>query len=241
VIGDVDLLLWGLGAALVVALLITFATRTAASRRRREHEALVRDAASRMCVQGSSSTLRKLHRDLVALLVRQDAELDRFVCTQDDESVLAAAFALPEAGYARRRGDVAWPVHGRAPRVEDHPDLPRLCAWMRATVTEQIRLAHAVLVHAARFGVPDEVCRRRVLGALTQAADGVRASAEAGPLAALCELTRFDLPVPDDGVPGQANVHDLRRQARALALLVIGHREATALWRVSVAAGEGEA
>lgn len=112
---------------------------------------------------------------------------------------------------------------------------------MRATVSEQIRLAHAVLAHAARFGVPDEVCRRRVLATLRQAADGVRASAEAGPLAALCELTRFDLPVPDDGVPGQANAHDLRRQARALALLAIGHREATALWRVTVAAGEGEA
>jgi hypothetical protein len=49
-------------------------------------------------------------------------------------------------------------------------------------------------------------------------------------LAALRELTRLDLPIPEDHVPGQAAARDLRQQAGALAVLALRHREATALW-----------
>ncbi|GAA0216759.1 hypothetical protein GCM10010492_13260 [Saccharothrix mutabilis subsp. mutabilis] len=241
--------LWALAGALAVALAVTAWTWPVAVRRRRAHAALVRDAVARMCAQGDRPTrLGRLARDVVDVLLRQDegaavlgrtpgADVDRLADRPEDAALLVSAEAVTAPHPLGRRDepvdDSAWRVPGRAPRVADHPEPADLCARARRTAQRRIARARLVLAQADRLGDDAErECRERLRAAFDRAEDQVRAAgAQADALAALRALTRVELPVPEDGVPGQADAPDLRAQVNALARLALRHRAAVAAHR----------
>ncbi|MEJ2855918.1 MULTISPECIES: hypothetical protein [unclassified Saccharothrix] len=244
-----DDVLWVLAAALAVALLVTAGTWPVAARRRREHAALVRDAVARMCAQDRPTRLCRLARDVVDVLVRQDqgaevlgraedADVDRLVNRPGDAELLVSAEAAtaphPLGRKDKRPDDSAWHVADRVPRVADHPEPADLCARVRGTAQRRIARARLVLAQADRLD-EDRECRDRLRIAFEQADEQVRAAgdlADAGDvLAALHALTRVELPVPEDGVPGQADAPALRAQVNALARLALRHRAAVAAHR----------
>ncbi|MFI9814013.1 hypothetical protein [Saccharothrix variisporea] len=241
--------LWALAVALAVALLVTAGTWPIAVRRRREHAALVRDAVARMCAQDRPTRLCRLARDVVEVLVRQDqgaevlgrtpdADVDRLVNRAEDAALLVSAEAVsaphPLGRKQKRPDDSTWQVAGKVPRVADHDELTDLCARMRGTARRRIARARLVLAQAERV-TEDEQCRERLRVAFEHADEQVRAAgdlADAGDvLAALRALTRVELPVPEDGVPGQADTPDLRAQVNALARLALRHLAAVAAHR----------
>jgi hypothetical protein len=208
----------------VVALHVGVGVYFVARRRRREHEELIRDAVARMCAHLTDlpTELRQLHRDVVDILARQDegaraldgaaGQVPVPLTSPDDGAVLAAAATVPLArpsGPVRPRGDVAWLVRDRAPRVEDHPQLSRLFTWMHATTVQQIGMARVVLAQAARVWEVDEKGRLRLLAIFEQAAGKAEESRELAAsglvLAGLRQLTRVDLALAENVVrAGQA-------------------------------------
>ncbi|NUT99101.1 MAG: hypothetical protein HOY78_44570 [Saccharothrix sp.] len=241
-----DNVLWALAVALAAALLVTAGAWPVAARRRRQHAALVRDAVARMCAQDRPTRLCRLARDVVDVLVRQDqgAEaLDRGVNDVEllvngpaDAALLVSAEAVTAPHALGRKqnqpDDSAW--QGRVPRVADHPEVTDLCERMHGTTQSRIARARLVLAQAERLDEEVE-CRDRLRGAFDHADERVRAAGDLADaddvLAALRALTRVELPVPEDGVPGQADTPDLRAQVNALARLALRHRAAVAAHR----------
>ncbi|WP_309111939.1 hypothetical protein [Saccharothrix sp.] len=241
--------LWALAVALAAALVVTAWTWPVGVRRKRRHAALVRDAVARMCAQADRPTrLCRLSRDVVDVLLRQDegaevlgrtpdADVSRLVDRPEDAALLVSAEAVTALHPLGRKeqpvDDRAWQVAGRVPRVADHPEPAELCARVRRTAERRIARARLVLAQADRLGEDDDrECRDRLRVAFDQAEEQVRAAGElTDVLAALRALTRVELPVPEDGVPGQADAPDLRAQTHALARLALRHRAALAAHR----------
>ena len=246
-------LLWALAVALAAALLVTAGAWPVAVRRRRAHAALVREAVARMCAQRPDRPARlgRLAREVVDVLLRQDAgaelldrtpdaDVDGLVAAPGDAALLVSAEAgtAPHALGRREKAvdDGPWQVAGRVPRVADHPEAAELCERVRRTARRRIARARVVLAQADRVGEDeDRECRERLRGAFERAeeqvsvADGLAGAGDV--LGALRALTRVELPVPEDGVPGQADAPDLRAQTNALARLALRHRTALAAHR----------
>ncbi len=247
--------IWALSAALVLALLGTACAWVASMRRRIAHAELLRDAVAGMCAHRPAEPGRvvRLGRAVAGVLTRQEEgaalldsgqrpdEAEQLVGAEHDTALLVSADAATAAHPLARNQEPVdsgpWETTGRAPRLADHPALPRLCAAMRRTTANRISRARLVLTQATQLGIGDLDDDRvtsagvaRVREELDRAAevlprvDGLLEAGDA--LAALRVLAGIDLPVPEDGVPGQADAADLREQTNALARLALGHREA---------------
>lgn len=241
------MVLWALVMALVLALVITAGAWPTTVRRRRQHVALVRDSVIRMREQSAAqpSRLWRLRRAVVDVLCRQEhgaamldrapcsADLDRLVAVAEDMDLLLAADAetTPSAwGYGRQLLDDSWREEpGQVPTLAGHAELADLCtrAWR---VTEgRITRARLIVAESARLGQPEQPdCHGQLHAAFDRGAEEMATARELAAsgdvLGALRVMTNIELPVPDDGVPGQADVPELRAQTNALAKLALRHR-----------------
>lgn len=246
---DWNNVLWALGAALLVALVATALAQVWGVRRKRLHAALVRDAVARMSAQRPDrpGRLTRLTRDVVDVLVRQEegAELldiggrthdaERLLGATSDTALLVAADAATAPPMPPRTrtdpDDSAWQSSGPAPRVAGHPELERLCTLLNRTTGRRIARARLVVQQADGLGDPLHADRlTRLRAALDTGAAGLL---EAGELAsaghvltALHAIAHLDLPVGEEGVPGQADVPEFRAQTNALAKFALRHRAA---------------
>ncbi|GGM89297.1 hypothetical protein GCM10011609_27700 [Lentzea pudingi] len=246
---DWNNVLWALVAALVIALVATALAWVLGIRRRRAHSALVRNAVTRMCAQRPEhpGRLTRLTREVVSVLLRQEegavlldrgerhGDAERMVSATADTAMLVAADAATAPHtLARRRktpDDSIWNPQGQAPRVASHPELAVLCSLLRRTTDRRIARARLVIGEAERLGdQEDEDCGARLRAAFDRATAGLRNAADLAAaghvLAALDTIVHLDLPVPEEGVPGQADVADQRAQVNALAKLALRHRAA---------------
>jgi len=249
--------IWALTAALVLTVPGTAYAWLSTRRRQRAHAELIRGAVAGMCTYrpDESGRVVRLGREVVDVLALQEegaalldsgqrhAEAELLVSAEADMALLIAADAATAAHpLARGRKSVddgPWQVTDRAPRASEHPMLPQLCEVLRRTTANRIARARLVLAQADQLDAVDSVDDRvtpvgiaRVRTALDRGAELLGHAdelAESGDtLAALRALARIDLPVPEDGVPGQADAADLAEQTNALARLALRHREALA-------------
>ncbi|MCR3750267.1 hypothetical protein [Lentzea californiensis] len=246
---DWNNVLWALLAALVIALVATALAWVQGIRRKRVHAALVRDAVARMCAQRPDrpGRLTRLTRDVVDVLLRQEAGADlldsgerlddaeRLLSNAADTTLLVSADgATAPRSPGRRRvepDDSVWHRPGRVPSVAGHPELAQLCTRLRRTTERRIARARLVVGQAEKLGEPeDSDCRARLRADLDKGVAGLRDADELAAaghvLAALQAIAQLELPVAEEGVPGQADVPELRAQTNALAKLALRHRAA---------------
>ncbi|MEU0878656.1 hypothetical protein ABZ345_08675 [Lentzea sp. NPDC005914] len=237
--------IWALSAALVLALLGTAAAWFTTRRRRRAHAELLRGAVAAMCAQRPDQPGRvaRLGREVVDVLARQEKgaalldsgrhqDAERLVGGDQDMALLVAADASTAAHPLTRTGNRIdpWQATDGAPRVTGHPALAQLCSALRRTTENRISRAQLVLAQAKQIDdvPPAEIAR--VKAALDRGLELLRhvdeRAAAGDTLEALTMLTHVDLPVPEDGVPGQADAAEFKEQTNALARLALLHREA---------------
>ncbi len=241
--------IWALSAALVPG---TAAAWVTIRRRRRAHAELLRGAVAAMAARrpGEPGRVARLARDVVDVLARQEKgaalldngrhqDAERLVGAEADLALLISADASTAAHPLVPRKSIApWHETERAPRVTDHPALAQLCAALRRTTENRISRARLVLVQAAQLEdvQPTEIAR--LVAALDRGAEllgHVGERAEAGDtVGALTMLTHVELPLPEVGVPEQADTRELEELTSALARLALLHREALAVHRGEV-------
>jgi len=248
--------------------------------RRHRHADLVTSAVAGMCTQLAEgpTSLRRLHRDLVDVLVGLDTraqKIERIVLPLLTapgtgtagvvaEGIAAADRSHPVAdldqllrgasdgspapdtdglGYVDERDDDPEDDAGSSPvgdgpvppvpRLLDAAVLRELHESMCRTVATQVRQARAILHHAAALGEPGESCRDGLVAALTQASLAEQTSRATGAtdlLVALLVLTRPDVPISDDGVPGEAVRRELWAQAYGLWRVALRQQADLAEW-----------
>jgi hypothetical protein len=230
------------GSAVLAGLAIGGVSWYSGRRRRRAHVSLIQEAAGRMaaCLDQPPSPTACRHRDLVATLVVQQAIAERLERDTRPRMPEPDAVATIAAVVDELSGGAGQPTEGPAddpgpvPTLDAAPETADLYAAVAATVAARVRQASAVLRHARRLRILDADVDQRLTDQIAGVAGAERDSRElAGEgefVAALCELTRFDLPVPDDGVPGQGSRRELDRQATWLAELATGHRAEVLAW-----------
>jgi hypothetical protein len=219
-------------------------------RRRRLHTTLIREAVARMsaCLREPPSRMACLHRDRVAAIVARQALAERI--ERDIRPRVPGPRQSPGSATAVVVAELDTIVHtltngqeslvseeesgGPVPILDSPTRLGDLHAAMAATVATRIRHLNVVLRHAMDLRVIDPPAGQRLAEAIAVVADAGRESDElAGEgrlMAALCALTRFDLPVPEDGVPGEATRRELARQADRLAEIADAHRVELLVW-----------
>lgn len=215
-------------------------------RRRRAHISLIRESANRMesCLDQPPSPTACRHRELAGTIVEQQDIAQRLereirpritVLDADDlVDTLHMIVLVLSGGDEQHAVEVAPDGSiGPVPTV-DATELDDLYTVMADTVAARVRQANAVLSHARKLRIIDSDVDSRLtdlIAATARSEQDSRRLAGAGlPVAALHELTRFDLPMPDDGVPAEATRRDLERQAEWLDEIAAGHRVEILAW-----------
>ena len=207
--------------------------------------------------------IRRLHRDLVMVLIRQDdgaavlerapgagavAELRRLFARTDPVRLVEGVFGpighrLVEPAPAEPPEAADGQTERPVPRVADVDGLVQLCASMHDTVRAEVRLVRAVLGAVASEDEAEDEVRQAFHENLTdvlQAARRGRDLARAGqPLDALNELTGIETTLPEHGIPGRGFRPYLREQAFELARAALRHRAAVTDWCATVECREG--
>jgi hypothetical protein len=202
-----------------------------------EQEARVLDELVRPQVPDRPGKRNPLTGVLVAEAVAEEINQALQALRHTEPTLTEPTLAEPQppepaerAGAVRRaRGQL-----GPVPRLADVAPLTDVLSAMRATLRSQVRQVHIVVRHAQQLELIGPECLERLRLSLSEVDAADRESeklAAAGQEAAAAGvLAEVKMPVPQDGVPGDAARHDLDEQAIALAEAAAAYQDALVQW-----------
>lgn len=239
------------GSAVVVGLAATGVSRLFAGRRGPLPKKLIEEAVALMTApaDGREPPITRIFRDLIAQATAQQNWAERIerevrpripagdladelnamirLLSADDET--PPSIHVLRAQPPRPAGRI-----GPVPMLDGSPDLADMYAALAGTVARRVRQANSVVRCAVQLKMIDHEVSTRLaeeISAVTEAIRDGRVLADAGRHgAALCALTRVDVPAPEEGLPGAATEYELARQARWLHEILTAHRAEFRTW-----------